>query len=57
MSAKPSLSARETVEILRLGLPNGLRAILNGFDNFPELQDEMDKLRVRKRELEEIGST
>ena len=35
-------------------LANGLRAILNGFDNFPELQNEMDKLRVRKRELEEI---
>lgn len=35
-------------------LQNGLRAILNGFDNFPELQDEMDKLRVRKRELEDI---
>ena len=35
-------------------LHNGLRAILNGFDDFPELQDEMDRLRVRKRELEDI---
>ena len=32
---------------------NGLRAILNGMD-IPELRDEMDKLRVRKSELEDI---
>ena len=32
---------------------NGLKAILNGMD-IPELRDEMDKLRVRKSELEDI---
>lgn len=32
---------------------NGLKAILTGMD-IPELRDEMDKLRVRKAELEDI---
>ena len=32
---------------------NGLKAILNGMD-IPELRDEVDKLRVRKSELEDI---
>lgn len=32
---------------------NGLKAILSGMD-IPELRDEMDKLRVRKAELEDI---
>ena len=32
---------------------NGLKAILNGMD-IPELRDEMDRLRVRKSELEDI---
>ena len=32
---------------------NGLKAILNGMD-IPELREEMDKLRVRKSELEDI---
>ena len=35
-------------------LNNGLRAILNGFDDLPELREEMDKLRLRKGELEDI---
>ena len=47
-------SERAELAGIEAKLANGLRAILNGFDNFPELQDEMDKLRVRKRELEEI---
>lgn len=34
-------------------LNNGLKAILTGMD-IPELRDEMDKLRVRKAELEDI---
>ena len=35
-------------------LANGLKALLNGFDDIPELHDEMDRLRVRKSELEDI---
>lgn len=34
-------------------LNNGLKAILTGLD-IPELRDEMDRLRVRKEELEDI---
>jgi site-specific DNA recombinase len=45
---------RSELASIEAKLANGLRAILNGMDNFPELQDEMDRLRVRKRELEEI---
>ena len=37
-------------------LHNGMKAILDGM-YFPELQDEMDRLRVRKNELEEIIAT
>lgn len=47
-------SERAELASIEAKLANGLRAILNGMDNFPELQDEMDRLRVRKRELEEI---
>ena len=48
VSAKPSLSARETVEILRLGLPNGLRAILEigGFFVFTALVAECSPAAV-----------
>lgn len=54
-NSTPDLKAeRAELAGIEAKLNNGLRAILNGFDNFPELQDEMDKLRVRKRELEEI---
>ena len=35
-------------------LANVLKALLNGFDDIPELHDEMDKLRIRKSELEDI---
>ena len=35
-------------------LNNGLKAILNGFADIPELHEEMDRLRVRKSELEDI---
>lgn len=34
-------------------LSNGMRAILNGMD-YPELRDEMDKLRIRKSEITNI---
>ncbi len=35
-------------------IQNGLKALLNGFDDFPELRTELDRLRVRKSELEDI---
>lgn len=54
-NSTPDLKAeRAELASIEAKLNNGLRAILNGFDNFPELQDEMDKLRVRKGELEDI---
>lgn len=54
-NSSPDLKAeRAELAGIEAKLQNGLRAILNGFDNFPELQDEMDKLRVRKKELEDI---
>ena len=48
VSAMPSLSARETVEILRLGIPNGLRAILEigGFFVFTALVAECSPAAV-----------
>ena len=54
-NSTPDLKAeRSELASIEAKLNNGLRAILNGMDNFPELQDEMDKLRVRKCELEDI---
>ena len=43
---------RELVEIEKK-INNGVRAILSGMD-IPELKDEVDRLRVRKTELEDI---
>ena len=43
---------RELVEIEKK-INNGVRAILSGMD-IPELNDEVDRLRVRKTELEYI---
>ena len=43
---------RELVEIEKK-INNGVRAILSGMD-IPELKDEIDRLRVRKTELEYI---
>ena len=43
---------RELVEIEKK-INNGVRAILSGMD-IPELKDEVDRLRVRKTELEYI---
>ncbi len=45
---------RSELAAINAKLQNGLRAILNGFDDLPELREEMDKLRVRKSELEDI---
>ena len=44
---------RAELATINAQLNNGLKAILNGMD-IPELRDEMDKLRVRKGELEDI---
>ena len=54
-SSSPDLRA-ERVELADINakLANGLKALLNGFDDIPELHDEMDKLRIRKSELEDI---
>ena len=53
-NASPDLKS-EKAELLEIErkLNNGVKAILNGL-NFPELEDEMDKMRIRKSELEDI---
>ena len=54
-SASPELKAeRAELADINAKLNNGLKAILNGFDDFPELREQMDALRVRKSELEDI---
>lgn len=45
---------RAELAAINAKIQNGLRAILNGFDDLPELRVEMDRLRVRKSELEDI---
>lgn len=52
--ASPNLLKERTelAEIERK-LQNGVKAVLSGI-HFPELQEEMDRLRVRKSELEDI---
>lgn len=55
-NASPDLSAeRKELADINAKIANGTRAILNGLD-YPELQSEMFKLRVRKSELEDILS-
>jgi site-specific DNA recombinase len=53
-NASPDLS-KERLELAQIEtqLQNGLKAVLSGLV-FPELQDEMDRLRIRKSELEDI---
>ena len=52
--ATPDLTAeRAELAGINAKLNNGLKAILSGMD-FTELRDEMDRLRVRKSELEDI---
>lgn len=54
-NSTPDLSAeRAELAGINAKLSNGLRALLNGFNDFPELHEEMDRLRVRKGELEDI---
>ena len=54
-NSSPDLAAeRAELAGINAKLGNGLRAILNGFNDFPELHEEMDRLRVRKGELEDI---
>ena len=54
--ASPSVSAekKELKEIIKK-INNGVTAILNGLV-MPELQEEIDRLRIRKSELEDIIS-
>ena len=53
-NAAPDLSKekRELAEINRQ-IANGVKAVMNGLE-IPELQDEIDRQRVRKSELEDI---
>lgn len=53
-NASPDLS-REKKELaeITMQINNGMKAILKGID-FPELEDEISRLRVRKSELEDI---
>ena len=54
-NSTPELKAeRAELADISAKLNNGMKALLNGFDDFPELREEMDKLRVRKSELEDI---
>ncbi|MDI9412761.1 MAG: recombinase family protein [Bacillota bacterium] len=55
-NASPNLKT-EKQELAKIGtqLHNGMKAVLDGM-YFPELQEEMDRLRVRKSELEDIIS-
>lgn len=55
-NASPDLSAeRKELADINAKINNGTRAVLNGLD-YPELQTELFKLRVRKSELEDILS-
>ena len=55
-NASPDLSAeRRELADINAKINNGTRAVLNGLD-YPELQTELFKLRVRKSELEDILS-
>ncbi len=55
-NASPELSAEKTeLAKIETKLHNGMKAVLDGM-YFPELQDEMNRLRVRKSELEDIIS-
>lgn len=55
-SSSPDLKAeRAELASVTAQINNGLKAILNGMD-IPELRDEMDRLRSRKGELEDIIS-
>lgn len=53
-NASPNL-LRERTELaeIEVKIQNGVKAVLSGI-SFPELQEEMDRLRVRKSELEDI---
>ena len=53
-SASPDLS-HEKQELLNINtqIQNGMKAVLTGLD-IPELRDEIDRLRLRKGELEDI---
>ncbi|MBW7572424.1 recombinase family protein [Caproiciproducens faecalis] len=53
-SAAPDLSKeRQELSEINLKITNGVKAILSGVE-FPELEDEVNRLRIRKSELEDI---
>lgn len=53
-SSSPELTEeRKELADVNAKINNGLKAILSGLD-IPELREEMDKLRVRKSELEDV---
>jgi len=53
-NSSPDLKAeRAELASVTAQINNGLKAILNGID-IPELREELDKLRTRKEELEDI---
>lgn len=51
-TADVSTEKRELAEV-EAKIANGIKSIVSGF-TFPELQDEIDRLRTRKSELEEV---
>ena len=53
-NASPDLSAeKKELSEINKKIANGVKAVLNGME-FPELQNELSLLRVRKTELEDI---
>lgn len=52
-ASKSCEAEKKEIQSIDWKLANGMRAILNGMD-YPELRDEMDKLRVRKSELANV---
>ena len=53
-SAAPDVSAeKKELSEIETKITNGINAILGGV-NIPELKDEVDKLRIRKSELEDV---
>ncbi|MBO5329575.1 MAG: recombinase zinc beta ribbon domain-containing protein, partial [Anaerotignum sp.] len=52
-AAPDAAAEKKELKEINTKLNNGVKAILNGLE-FPELQEEMDRLRVRKSELEDV---
>ncbi len=55
-SVSPDIAAeKKELREITIKINNGVKAVLNGLV-MPELQEEIDRLRVRKSELEDIIS-